>query len=761
MQMNTSGQPSRQQIKEMAMAQAKAEMLDELGPESMAEVEPGQFEADILAEEEAQAAAERERKDRLDQLGHRLHQLATDQVNRRQDIENRWIEDLRQYNGMYDEKTMEALKKGKGSQLFVNMTRPKTTMVESRISDMLFPTDEKNWGIKPTPVPEIDSSVAELEQVDPNAMIGQTQMGAPVVAGDLKQSIAAIWKEAETKAKAMEQEINDQLEEAGFTIKSRDAIHDACVYGTGVLKGPCILGRSRKKWEVLPDGSSKLTIVEDVKPTVERVNIWDFFPDMSATRIEDAEFVFERHFLTKKQLKDLCKTPGFDKEAIMELLSSKPTDPLASYRQELRSLSGVTGVDDNRYEVWEYHGSVNADDLIACGCEDVTEADAAEMEAVVFFCQGKVLKAFINPVDTEERPYSVYNWEEDDSSIFGFGVPRLLATAQKALNAAWRMMMDNGGLSTGPQIIVNAQAVRPVDGSWQLTPRKVWELTDRARNVNDVFAAFEVNSHLSELNNIYQLSRAMGDDLLALPQIAQGEAAPHLTQTAKGMSILMNAANSIMRRAVKSWDDDVTKPLIGRFYDFNMQYSEKSEIKGDLSIVARGSSSLIEREGQTERLLQLLQIGQSFGPMLKLDAVARKLVNAMNLPSDDLIRTEKEMKEIQDQQAQQGQPVDPKEQNKQMELQLKARELEIEESNNQMDHETETQNQALRLRILESEIADREQRVQLELQKMANARSISVDQLRAQLGMQAQQIQSEEKQLAAELEAKMKFGTGV
>lgn len=741
---------------EAELAALEAEMAEQKSMDSIMSEDFG------ISEEEEIQRQERELKMQLEQMGRRLQSVADDCVNRRQDIEQRWLEDLRQYNGMYDEKTQENLKKSKGSKLFVNITRPKSTIAESRLADMLFPTDEKNWGIKPTPVPEMGEAAAAIKDVAPEQPVGMTPEGMPMMAGDVQKGIQDVQEEARRRATAMEREIDDQLSEANYEVKARDIIHDAVIMGTGVLKGPCIVGRTRRKW-VEMDGVQIMQIVEDINPEVERVDIWDFFPDMSATRIEDAEYVLQRHYLNRKQLSDLRKTPGFMVECITELLENDPTTPTATYREELRSLSGINNVQDNRYEVWEYHGAVKAEDLQACGCE-ITNAEAADLEAVVWFSQGKVLKAIINPMETEDRPFSVFNWEEDDSSIFGFGIPFLLRTPQKAINSSFRMMMDNAGLSSGPQIVVNTQVIRPVDGSWSLAPRKVWEMTDKGADVRQAFGSFEVNAHLQELNAIFQQARAMADELINLPLIAQGEGAPHLTQTAKGMSILMNSANTTMRRAVKSWDDDVTKPMLRRFYDWNMQYSEKEEIKGDLVIIARGSSALLEREAQTEKLIGLMKMAPAMGGLVKVDAVARKLVQSMNLSADELVMTEEEIKQRQAQM--QGQPQQPspeqmKMQLEQAKLQLESQKMQINAQNEQMDFQTEQTRQKLVAdrAVLDSQIE--QQKMQMELQKMANERDISVDQLKVQLGMKKMELDSDEKKLAAEIEIKQIFGSGI
>ena len=63
-----------------------------------------------------------------------------------------------------------------------------------------------------------------------------------------------------------------------------------------------------------------LEIKEEVKPYATRVNPWNFFPDMQASRIEDCEKTFETDYKTKLQMKELLKTPGFMKPQISSLI---------------------------------------------------------------------------------------------------------------------------------------------------------------------------------------------------------------------------------------------------------------------------------------------------------------------------------------------------------------------------------------------------------------------------------------------------------
>src|SRR5690554_4160406 len=90
---------------------------------------------------------------RMEAIVGALEKEAEERVGKRNLIEKRWLEDLAQYHGRYDDETARNLSVGRKSRLFINQTRPKTNAMEARLADMLFPTDDRNWGIEPTPVP--------------------------------------------------------------------------------------------------------------------------------------------------------------------------------------------------------------------------------------------------------------------------------------------------------------------------------------------------------------------------------------------------------------------------------------------------------------------------------------------------------------------------------------------------------------------------------------------------------------------------------
>lgn len=591
----------------------------------------------------------------LQEVGARLYALAMTAVGERKAIEARWLDDTAQYNGVYLDRvsgTIEGLFQstgGKKDQPFVNITRPKTNAAISRLEDLLLPTDDRNWGIQPTPVPAVSKHEGN-EQV-----VGQTPQGAPVQAADIA---LAMKEEAAAASEAMQLEIADQLEECDYNAQQRDLLRDGCILGTGIMKGPFITSTLQKRWRPQTAGNvgvSVLQVTQQNRPTARRVDPWNFFPDMSATCLQDAEYLFERHMMTARQVAELAELPGFNIDEIFQAIEQGPTGVqwTANYLNDLRGMNDNNPVQRKAFEVWEYHGPLTRDELLTVGVpqEQVTQLQY-RIEAEVWLIGNHVLKAQINPLETGDRPYSLWNYQPDPSCIFGFGVPWEMRNSQRGLNAAWRMLVDNAGLAVAPQIIMKQGAIRPADGEWKISARKVWLLTDPARSVQEAFATFEIPSRINEIVELFQLSLKLADDETGLPNIVNQEQGM-ASQSTVGIQAINTSSMATLRRIVKSFDDGITRPTIQRFYDWNMQYGEKEEIKGDYSIDARGSSVLLAKDLLARNLMQIGQVLQNpmFGQIIKPPVLLRKIFRSMQLP-DDVVMSDQEIAAGQQQQQQ-------------------------------------------------------------------------------------------------------------
>jgi hypothetical protein len=621
-----------------------------------------------------------------------LHEEARKRRAGRGGVEQRWLEDIRQFHGQYDHDTVRKLDEAKRSKVFINLTGPKTEAYEARLFDLLFPTDERNWGISPTPVPELSQAgkriadelvkAKELADGQQAAMLQAQQQGNQPAAEQAEKEMRVAeeqenalmvrqeelhltMQQAAEQAHMMEDRIADHLATCIYPVEARDVIQDACRIGLGVIKGPILGEKPKMKWQQGANGRFELVPREDQQPGVWRVDPWLFFPDPDVKRLSDSQGFYELHPMNKSQLRALAKRPTFRKEAIRELLNSEPDSsdgPL--YLSDLHTITGQNdGRLRHRYMVWEYTGPVEGDMLQLLAeafWEEETEGEnewtkeidpLEEVNVRVWFCDGKVLSFALHPLDSQRPLYKAFTIREDETSPFGYGIPWMMRHPQSVLNGAYRMMMDNASLGTGPQIVVNKDAVEPEDGTWELKPRKVWTFKGASVTNNiDPFRTFDIPAHQKELTELVMLASQTIDEVTSMPQIAQGEQGAGVTKTAQGMALLLNSANVTFRRVVKNWDDSITTPVVSDLYDWEMQFGKDEAVKGDYDVVARGASVLLVREMQSQNLMFIATaFGDHpvYGQHLKHNELLKSIFRALMINAEEITLTETEVKEAQ------------------------------------------------------------------------------------------------------------------
>lgn len=728
------------------------------------------IEQDSYEDEDDDRSNEERILDQSRSIIDRLDQLAQEQIRKKSAIEQRWITSLRQYWGKYDESTDKSLSGQQKSRAFVKLTRHKTNGWAARLSDLLFPTDEKNWGIQPTPLPDLvkAAKIAKDRAAQSVAGANQAEQQRDPRARDMMLEQANSYaqlhnlseqqiEQAKEACKKMEKAIEDQLIESRYVIQARDMIEDGCRLGTGILKGPVTSSKLKREWvrdEGLPHWTLKT--LPDPIPEAKRVDPWHFFPDMSARTIDEAEFTFERHLPTAKDLRRLAKKMGFSRAAVSRLLKEGPVRSQPENVDHLATLREMIGEGEaviDRYLMWEYHGALECEEvailLRAMGKDDEADKfinnndELEEYRVIAYFCGNELLKLSPDyPLDSGETLYSVWNFEKGETSIFGIGVPELIADSQSALNGAWRMSLDNGGLSVSPQVVIDKSQITPqVAGDYKLRPGKVWLRSSTSLNTpanNKAFETFDIPCNQQELAGIINLAKEFMDQEASMPTIAEGEQGS-ASQTLGGMSMLFNSANVVFRRVVKSWDDDVTTPTLRRFYDWNMQFNADDSIKGDMQVDARGTSVLLVREIQSQNLLNVVtnwSVHQVLGGWIKVRAAMEKALQTMMVPPDDILLSQEEYDE-QMRKAQEAAAKNPQQDPNAVKLQI------VQETNQSREKVAEMTNQSREL-VAETQLKS----IILQLQA---EHGMSAQEIEAKYGIEKQKLDSAERLKAAEI----------
>lgn len=746
-------------------------------------------------EPDPQAAAEQARAERLQMFGLTLARLRDDWVRARtaMGVDRRWAEDQDQYNGE-DNATRRALSMmetveaggpmrpagmqiGTRSTIFVNLTRMKTNAGEAHLSDIVLPTDEKNWAIKPTPnasiakelsdySPALDESGQQLHgpklDLNGNAAPEPGQQEPERVPYKKRDIALAVQKMADEAAEGMTREIDDQHKECDYLAELRKVMHDAAVLGTGVLRGPVVTARTRKAW--VPAGQDsqgktvyQLKIVETRTPASFRVDPRFVWPDpLCGDDVQNGRGVIELEEMTGKRVRDLQDQPGYmiDQLARVLMMGPAPSQSYVEACQQLRQGKEITK--EPLYQVWTYTGDIDVEDLIAARVPGLRVPDTAEERALmrvsgeVTMINDVVVRANLNPLETGDLPYDFFQWELVADTVWGYGVPYLMRAQQRVLNSAWRQMMDNSAVTVMPQIVLRRGAINPQSqNDYSIWGGKVWFANEDVVDVEKAFMTFDIPNHQERLEKIIAMAEDLADKETGQPQLAQGEqgSAP---ETVGGMQMLMNATNVVRRRQVKNFDDRITKRHIRRYYDFNMAHSDKEEIKGDFMVDARGSSALLVRDIQNQAFLGLLQTATN--PMYEkytdMKKLYEKALQAQHIQPQDIMKSDDQVEREEEAAKQNPPPVDPR--------------IEAAKLNNQGRVEVAKANAEARAGEAQAEMQLRREITQMEHQiammKLAHDKGLTLDQIKAQLATTAMTLRAQDRR--QEQAAKFHADTG-
>lgn len=635
------------------------------------------------------------------------------------------------------------------STVFVQVTRQKTNAGEARLADILLPTDDRNWGIKPEPDPQGANALNDNSQLI-NPLTGQPILfdqegnvttdptkGQPATKSMVAQ---AAQQYAEQCANGMQVKIDDQLVKSDYNGEVRKMLHFSALTGTGVLRGPIVVKRVHRAWlkQQNPDGSTTVVKIaeEEISPASKAVDpryVWE--DPACGEDPKNGRGIFEMSLKTKRQVRDLAKQPGYLPDQLRAVIEEGPKVSAALQNTE-QDVDERDADPQKTFQHWIYHGELERDDLEAAGVDlsDLPDDPLVSVCGCVEMINNTVVRAYLNPLEDHPIPYDFFPWEKVTGSPRGYGIPYLMRAEQNVINAAWRQLLDNSGVTSGPQIVIRQSSITPADGQWQLTPRKIWLCTDDSMPVQNQFGAVEFNNHQQELSAIIEMAEKLADQGTGLPQIMQGEKGTS-PDTVGGMQMLMNSGGVVLRRLVKQFDDYVTKPHIGRYYDFNMQYSDDDEVKGDFTIDARGSSALVIRDIQNQAFLGLLQMAANpmFSPMLDLRKLFEKALQAQHIDPQDIMLTEQQ---VEANQANRPPQIDPRIQAAQISAQAKMKQADAMAQARQAEVNARTQ----------AEVEDRNLRVQelmiqrdIEIVKMATTERISINEIKAQLAQAVMQ----------------------
>ena len=617
-------------------------MNKELGPEG------------IAAAEDANSQEQEE----LNSLGAILKSKYTEYKDARDDIEDGWIEDLRAFMGQYDPDVLAKIQsKGERSQVYVGLTRTKVLAAYSRMTDLLFQPGQKFFSIEKTPVskqPLVEQELSEraaLEIQQAAEQVGTAGIEELVIAR-LDELTQEIEEETERRVANMEEAILDQALENNLEGKMKDAIMEQVIFGTGAMKAGTLRIEKDHKWVKGEDGFN-LIYEESPSPEMEAVSIFDLYPDPHATSVDDMRDIFRRHIISRTEFNALKDYPGFNVDLVNECIEMNPegNHDEAQHEVDRRNIANVNDSNTNteKFEILEYWGSLNGHDLEDAGVEFGQDDDLSmEYSANIWMVSGKVIKAQLNPLPGNIIPYFIFPYEKNPHAFWGTGVPRMMRDSQATMNAATRIYLDNVALSSGPMVEVNTDIMASGEDPTELYPWRVF-LREGGDGNQPMVRFYQPQSNSPALVSVIELFRRFADETTALPSYTHGQTQSSLNRTATGISILMSNANIVLKSVIKNIDDFLTRPMIRSLYDWNMTWNENENVKSDMRIIAKGSTALIQKEVQSQRLLQFLSLinNPMDAQMVDREKLLTDIAKSLDIDPDEVIKSQKEMMDEQ------------------------------------------------------------------------------------------------------------------
>ena len=575
--------------------------------------------------------------------------------------EKRWLQAYRNYRGLYGPEMV--FRSNEKSRVFVKITKTKVLAAFGQLIEVLFSSGKFPLGINPTQVPEEIPEYAHLkpkkpepqqEQIqDPYGFKGDGREIPPGATADmLMKNLAQEYENvgfdegpanagepqiepAGIGAKNLEKLIHDQLEESEAITTLRHVFFEMCLLGTGILKGPFSFDKEYHSFEEQEDTSIYIKKIKSV-PKIEAVSCWDFYPDPNATNIHDCDYVIQRHSYNKQQFEDLAEKPMFNAEAVKECLDMGPNYQTRGFESSLYDRENITSIYKNRFEVLEYWGIIDRKIADECGLNYESESDNISVN--VWICGNKVLRMVENPFTPTRIPYLVCPYELNPYQFFGVGVPENMEDSQQVMNGHARMAIDN--LALAGNLVFDVDETMLVPGQdMKVFPGKIFRR--QSGQTGQAVHGVKFPNTAYENLQMFDKFRQLADEATGIPSYSHGATGVQsTTRTASGMSMLMGAAALSIKTVIKNIDDYLLKPLGQSLFYWNMQFNDDApHILGDLEIKAQGTSSLMQKEVRSQRLMTFMQTAANpaLAPFVRWHTCLTEIAKSLDIDPDQLI----------------------------------------------------------------------------------------------------------------------------
>ena len=590
----------------------------------------------------------------------------------------RLLNALRVFNGQYDGTKLAEIEKFGGSTVYARIIAMKCRGASSLLRDVYL-SAQRPWGLEPPDDPSIPPEIMQsIQQLVNTEVQNMAQGGQPpdidAIRDRTMQLVDAARSAAKKKATAQcrisEDKLDELLKEGGFYKALAEFLVDLPLFPFAVLKGPVVRIVPSVQWV-----QGQAQVQQKPRLTWTRVSPFDLWWTPGVSDIEDAS-VIERTRLTRADLNDLLDLPGYNQEAIREVLNLYGQGGLSDNWDQT---DAERAVQENRENPMmnqsglitclEFTGNIQGRMLLEYGMSEDQIPDPLRDYYVQAWLIGNfIIKVQLAPSPRKRHPYYVTSFEKVPGTPVGNGLPDILSDIQEVCNASLRALVNNLSIASGPQVVVNDDRLAPDEDGEELYPWKRWHVQSDPMGNNAVapVSFFNPQSNAQELLGVYQQFLNMADELSAIPKYLAGAGAGSgAGRTASGLAMLMGNASKILQTVAANIDRDVLEPLLGSLFDMVMLTDQSGLLTGEENVRVLGVAVAVQKETQRARQLEFLQITanpvdmQIVGPKGRA-TVLRSVASDIGLPGEEIVPSEEQLNQMQQQAAMaaqmQGQP---------------------------------------------------------------------------------------------------------
>jgi len=490
-----------------------------------------------------------------------------------------------------------------------NLTRRKTQGAVTKLTSMLFEAGEVPFKIRTSRhlrfiPPDLAPGAHLMTQMTP----GQRQDYLSKAAEWAEGTGQPLPKLMEERRINLENRIRDILEQTDYQGELTNCIHEMALHGTGIIKSPVLHQRNypvyQGKFRSQNDFQLEKLLESEIVPTAQFVSIFNVFPAPEATKIEDAEYVIERRFLSSVQIRQMLTPQSpLDVEAVLDVLdrgvsvsgadASAPPDPV----------KGRATFDNRQYEWLEFYGHLDSEDLENRMDTDFLE-EVETLPVKIVMLGDRVIEVSPHPFDGVS-PYAFCYWQRNPQSVWGDGIYWALADLQDHANFCMSMYVMGKHIAAMPMMVADESAFNPGENFEQLGPGRIFKA--RPGQADVAMRPLIVPDVSQGLMELLQYLEREADLITGQPAIGYGESSKHQTTTATGMSLLQTNMQRQMATVIRSCSSLIQKNVEG-IYRWLMTDSDDYTIKLDAEAYSTGYDRYVASEIHNQQLLQFVQL---------------------------------------------------------------------------------------------------------------------------------------------------------